>query len=67
MPRAVPSSLALDPLQEAVHRTLIRLYVRQGQRRAALAQYRLCETIVERGIKRGESFAAALAGEETKP
>jgi DNA-binding SARP family transcriptional activator len=34
--------LALDPLQEPVHRTLMRLYVRQGRRGAALKQYQLC-------------------------
>ena len=34
--------LALDPLQEAVHRTLMQLYDRQGRRGAALRQYQLC-------------------------
>jgi DNA-binding SARP family transcriptional activator len=34
--------LALDPLQETVHRTLMRLYVRQGRRAAALRQYQVC-------------------------
>jgi DNA-binding SARP family transcriptional activator len=37
--------LELDPLQEAVHRALMRLYVRQGRRAAALNQY---EILVER-------------------
>jgi DNA-binding SARP family transcriptional activator/predicted negative regulator of RcsB-dependent stress response len=37
--------LELDPLQEPVHRALMRLYLRQGRRAAALNQY---ESIVER-------------------
>ena len=37
--------LDLDPLQETVHRALMRLYVRQGRRAAALNQY---EILVER-------------------
>jgi tetratricopeptide (TPR) repeat protein len=35
--------LALDPLQEAVHRTLMRLYAQVGRRDAALRQYQDCE------------------------
>lgn len=34
--------LALDPLQESVHRALMRLYVRQGRRGAARRQYQFC-------------------------
>src|SRR2546427_3495163 len=34
--------LALDPLQEAVHRTLMRLYVQLGRRDTALRQYQEC-------------------------
>jgi DNA-binding SARP family transcriptional activator len=34
--------LALDPVQEPVHRMLMRLYARQGRRGAALRQYQLC-------------------------
>ncbi len=38
--------LALDPLQEPVHRTLMRLYVRQGRRGTALRHYQvMCETL----------------------
>jgi DNA-binding SARP family transcriptional activator len=33
--------IALDPLQEVVHRTLMRLYVRVGRRGSALHQYQL--------------------------
>ncbi len=34
--------LALDPLQEAVHRALMRLYVAKGERTLALKQYQAC-------------------------
>jgi DNA-binding SARP family transcriptional activator len=34
--------LTLDPLQEDVHRAVMRLYVAQGQRAAALRQYQSC-------------------------
>jgi DNA-binding SARP family transcriptional activator len=42
--------LAFDPLQEAVHRTLMRLYARQGRRGAALRQYQLCVTGLQREL-----------------
>ncbi|MCA9958003.1 MAG: tetratricopeptide repeat protein [Anaerolineales bacterium] len=38
--------LALDPLQEAAHRQMMRLQARQGQRNAALAQYEQCRHIL---------------------
>jgi len=34
--------LSLDPLREAAHRQLMRLYAQSGQRAAAIAQYRAC-------------------------
>ncbi|HYE90882.1 MAG TPA: AAA family ATPase, partial [Terriglobales bacterium] len=34
--------LAIDPLHEPAHRALMRLYVRQGRRPAALRQYQTC-------------------------
>ena len=43
--RAIPHArrrLALDPLHEPAHRELIRLYALNGDRAAALAQYREC-------------------------
>ena len=40
--------LSLDPLQEAVHRALMRLYVRQSRRTAALKQYQLCVAVLGR-------------------
>jgi DNA-binding SARP family transcriptional activator len=42
--------LSLDPLQEAVHRTLMRLYVRQGRRATALRQYQLCVKVLQREL-----------------
>jgi DNA-binding SARP family transcriptional activator len=42
--------LGLDPLQEAVHRTLMRLYARQGRRGAALKQYQLCVDVLQREL-----------------
>jgi DNA-binding SARP family transcriptional activator len=44
---------ALDPLQESVHRTLMRLYSELGRREAALRQYQACvETLqAELGIE----------------
>jgi DNA-binding SARP family transcriptional activator len=42
--------LALDPLQEAVHRTLMRLYAQLGRRDAALRQYQECVEILRREL-----------------
>jgi tetratricopeptide (TPR) repeat protein len=42
--------VAVDPLQEAVHRTLMRLYVRQGRRASALHQYQLCVGALQREL-----------------
>lgn len=42
--------LALDPLQEDVHRTLMRLYARQGRRAAALRQYQACVAIQQKEL-----------------
>lgn len=42
--------LALDPLQETVHRTLMRLYARQGRRGAALKQYQACVSVLQREL-----------------
>lgn len=42
--------LALDPLQETVHRTLMRLYARQRRRGAALKQYRACVGVLQREL-----------------
>src|SRR5262245_29446182 len=42
--------LALDPLQEAVHRTLMGLYVGLGRRGAALRQYQACVDVLQREL-----------------
>src|SRR5262245_39325496 len=42
--------LGLDPLQEATHRALMRLYARQGRRAAALHQYQLCVDVLQREL-----------------
>lgn len=40
--------LALDPLQEQVHRRLMQLYLQLGRRGAALEQYQVCRRTLER-------------------
>jgi predicted ATPase len=42
--------LALDPLQEPVHRAVMRLYARLGRREAALRQYQLCVDTLTREL-----------------
>jgi len=42
--------LTLDPLQEAVHRALMRLYVQLGRRDTALRQYQDCVEILRREL-----------------
>jgi DNA-binding SARP family transcriptional activator len=42
--------LALDPLQETVHRALMRLYVQAGRRDAALRQYQDCVEVLRREL-----------------
>jgi DNA-binding SARP family transcriptional activator len=39
--------LAIDPLQEAVHRNLMSLYVAQGNRAMALKQYQACRGVLK--------------------
>ncbi|MGD2063126.1 MAG: BTAD domain-containing putative transcriptional regulator, partial [Nitrospirota bacterium] len=51
--RAVPFAirvLALDPLREPVHRSLMELYAHQGRHAAALKQYQVCCRILEREL-----------------
>ncbi len=43
-------SLALDELNEGVHRRLIELYARTGDRAAALHQYERCALVLEREL-----------------
>jgi DNA-binding SARP family transcriptional activator len=42
--------LELDPVQEPVHRLLMRLYVRQGRRGAALRHYQVCAAALRHQI-----------------
>jgi len=42
---------ALDPIQESVHRTLMRLYTQLGRRGAALRQYQLCVAALQRELR----------------
>jgi len=42
--------LALDPLQEPVHRAVMRLYARLGRREAAVRQYQLCMEVLKREL-----------------
>jgi DNA-binding SARP family transcriptional activator len=42
--------LVLEPAQEAVHRTLMRLYARQERRAAALQQYQVCVTALQQEL-----------------
>jgi predicted ATPase/DNA-binding SARP family transcriptional activator len=43
--------LGLDPLQEPVHRVLMRLYVELGRRGAALRQYQQCVAVLQRELR----------------
>lgn len=43
--------LALDPLRESTHRALMRLYVQQGRREAALKQYHTCADALRRQLQ----------------
>jgi DNA-binding SARP family transcriptional activator/predicted ATPase len=42
--------LGLDPLQEAAHRAMMRLYARQGRRGSALKQYQVCVAALRREL-----------------
>ncbi len=60
--------LALDPLQEAAHRSLMRLHAQKGDRAAAVRQYRDCVALLERELGVGpdesttEVYEAAQTG-----
>jgi DNA-binding SARP family transcriptional activator len=52
--KAVQTALrlvALDPLQEPVHRTLMRLYAQLGRRGVALRQYQLCVAALQHELR----------------
>lgn len=46
----VQQSLRIDPLQEAMHRTLMRLYMQDGDYSAALQQYDTCARVLKREL-----------------
>jgi DNA-binding SARP family transcriptional activator len=48
--QAAARLLALDPLQEEVHRALMRLHARQGRRAAALRQYQSCVAVLQKEL-----------------
>jgi DNA-binding SARP family transcriptional activator/pimeloyl-ACP methyl ester carboxylesterase len=48
--RTARQLLAIDRLQEPVHRTLMRLHAQLGQRAAALRQYQQCVTMLQREL-----------------
>jgi len=48
--RTARQILAIDRLQEPVHRTLMRLHAQLGQRAAALRQYQQCVTVLQREL-----------------
>lgn len=48
--RSAARLLAVDPLQEAVHRTLMRLHAGQGRRGTALRQYQVCVATLAREL-----------------
>src|SRR5439155_1987834 len=43
--------LGIDPLQESVHRVLMRLFAQTGRREAALRQYELCVGLLKRELQ----------------
>jgi DNA-binding SARP family transcriptional activator/tetratricopeptide (TPR) repeat protein len=49
-PHTAARLLGLDPLQEAVHRTLMRLHAQRGRRGAALRHYETCVNVLRREL-----------------
>ncbi|HRW10470.1 MAG TPA: BTAD domain-containing putative transcriptional regulator, partial [Caldilineaceae bacterium] len=61
--------LALDPLHEPAHQTLMRLYAESGQQAAALRQYQLCVQTLEEelGVPPAEETTALYEQIRTGP
>ena len=65
--------VALDPLDEAAQRQLMRVYTWEGRRAAALRQYRTCLTVIEAelgvepGVETKQLYEAIRAGEIPEP
>lgn len=54
--------LAIDPLQEDVHRTLMRIHLAEGRRASALHQFETCRDLLERELQiEPEAETRALA------
>ena len=70
---AARHALSIDPLDEAMHRRLIRLYTAAGDRAAALQQFETCAAILERELgvdplpDTVAAYQAALAGSVDAP
>ena len=60
--------LTLDALQEPVHRALMQLYAETGRRSAALRQYQLCVTTLQRELnaRAREGDDGALRGDPAR-
>ena len=56
--------LGLDPLQEPVHRLLMRLYADLGRRGAALRQYRQCVAVLRQDLRIAPEAETTLLYEE---
>jgi predicted ATPase len=56
--------LGLDPLQEPVHRVLMRLYADLGRRGAALRQYQQCVAVLQRDLRIDPEAETTLLYEE---
>jgi TolB-like protein len=59
-------SLAIDPLDEEVHRTLMRLYLQQDRVGAALDQYRRCREVLVRELAVEPSAATESVRREAR-
>jgi DNA-binding SARP family transcriptional activator len=65
--------LALDPLHEPAHRSLMILYARAGQRAAALRQYAECEKVLQQELglapeeETAKLYAAIKEGQDLTP
>ncbi len=61
--------LALDPLEEGAHRSLIELYLAAGDRAAAVRQYEHCAQMLaqELGVEPDAATRALLASPPSKP
>ena len=58
--------LALDPLREEAHRHLMKLLYRNGDRPAALLQYRICSDLLENELQIGPDTATKALFDEIR-